>query len=567
MRFACLALLIVAMTSVAPQAGSAQRGSNSYDLWMLRSQAITADLIKDSVDLTPSERTLLWASLAQKWWRVDPGQARSWMLKPIEIVEAVPNKENPDERRQRLNKVRLLLKIVAPLDQQLTARLVAVITQEAEREGKAERAANTDGLIEAAILLVDKDPRRAAELGALALRVGRPTQITGLIFRLRAKDAKLADTLFVQALAAVRQTLDPELLNSLTEIAFPDAMQPGAKIAGPPDDVRTELLKLDVIYLQANPINAENRSSLCVSMASFIVPLLGQFERLLPQQAAIVRQSVNQCQSLTPLVGQRVDDAIRDQPLNTVDDLLKAAHDAEDSKARTVYEYRAASLARQLNDFDRALKILDGMSPESRAFMGGSWEAYRWDWAVTSALRHLNSGDVYGMRLIINAVPSDLQLFAKIAFVRLLPDNRDKDTDPTLEFLNDARAGLRRSALSDAEKSGAYFALLPLIIKFQPTDATAVLKEAVAALNRAEQAKDKKAGNIEGSSLSKSEFAKNLPPSLLEMDEFVVKEAVSSIISPDLRAQVRLELLTVCLDRLSTAKKATPTREPSTSKG
>jgi hypothetical protein len=171
------------------------------------------------------------------------------------------------------------------------------------------------------------------------------------------------------------------------------------------------------------------------------------------------------------------------------------------------------------------------------------------------------------MRLIINAIPTDLQLFAKIAFVRQLPDHPDKDTDPTLEFLDDARAGLRRSVLSDAEKSGGYFALLPLTIKFQPTEATAVLKEAVAALNRAEQAKDKIAGNNEGASLSGSEFAKNLPASLLEMDEFVVKEAVSSIISPDLRVQVRLELLSVCLDRLKTAKRPLPHQEPLPSKG
>jgi hypothetical protein len=171
------------------------------------------------------------------------------------------------------------------------------------------------------------------------------------------------------------------------------------------------------------------------------------------------------------------------------------------------------------------------------------------------------------MRLIINAVPANLQAFAKIAFVRQLPANSDKETDPTLEFLNDARTGLRRSTVSDAEKCGWYFGLLPLVIKFQPTEATAVLKEAVAALNRAEEAKDKNTGNNEGSSLSGSGFSKNLPASLLEMDEYAVKEAVSSITSPTIRVQVRLELLSVCLERLRSSKQATHMPGQSSSQG
>ena len=64
-------------------------------------------------------------------------------------------KENPDERRRRLGTVRLLVGIVGPLDQRLSARVVAVLTQEARREAKAETSVDTDGLIDAAISLVE----------------------------------------------------------------------------------------------------------------------------------------------------------------------------------------------------------------------------------------------------------------------------------------------------------------------------------------------------------------------------------------------------------------------------
>jgi hypothetical protein len=549
--------MAIQQVPLAQQAGVAQSANNAYELWLVRSQTLTADLIKDSADLTPSDRALLWARLAQRWWQSDPEKARLWMLKSIEIVETVPNKENPDERLQRLTTTRLLLPIIAPLDQKLGARLVAVLTQDSEQQAKGERAANADGLIEAAVSLVDTDPQRAAELGALALRIGQPTQIDWLILSLRRSDAKLADALFLQTLAAARQTLDTDLLSSLAHVAFPESRTMGAPSdTRVPDPLKTELLRAYLAYVQANQITPETKNRICIVVVSLMGPILPQFDRLLPQQTVIVRQSINQCQAIgRPLAQQMLDDATRDQPLKTVDDLLKAGDDAQDMQVRAVYQYRAASLAQQQNDFDRALKILDSMSIDSREFMGGAWEAYRWGWAATSALRHLKSEDVYGMRLIINAVPADLQSFAKIAFIDQLPAARSKDTDPTLEFLTDARTGLRRSSLADTEKFGWYFALLRLTVKYRPADATVVLKEAVAAINGADEAQAKTSTPDDRTWINGS---KVFSAPLLEMDEYAVREAVSSISSADTRVQVRLELLRVCLEQLRSSKHVTP---------
>jgi hypothetical protein len=294
---------------------------------------------------------------------------------------------------------------------------------------------------------------------------------------------------------------------------------------------------------------------------------MAQFNRLLPQEAAIAHQSVIQCQSANPLRSSPGDDARRAQPLNTVDDLLKAAEEATNSKDRTVYQYRAAVLAKEHNDLDRAIKILDTMSIESREFMSGSWEAYRWEWAATSALLHFKDGDVYGMRLVLNTVPTDLQPYAKMAFVAQLPETKDKTTDPTLEFLNDARIGLRRSAAPDAEKCSWYFGLLKLTVKYLPAESTGVLKEAVAALNRAEQAKEKDQTKNKANSLDTSEISRTLPASLLEMDEYTVQEAVSTISSRETRAQVRLELLGVCIQRMRISKQAKPNAGTPASKG
>lgn len=564
MRSISLCAVILIMSQVS---SPAQQRNNSSDLWRIRSQAITSELIKDSSDLIPTRRALVLAAAAGKWWQNDPEQARSWMGRALEIVEAVPNKENADERERRLSAVRFILKIVAPLDRKYTERLIAVLSNDAEEQAKGKNTANTDGLIEAAMLLVEKDPQHAKDLASLSLRLGPSSQITSLIAKLCSKDLRLADSLFAETVAAVKQSLDADLLHSLAYYAFPVPMKNTASVGVPPDNLRAELLKVAVLFLQSNPINPENRNINCISVAWFIAPVLDQFERLLPQQAAVVRQAVNQCQSLSPLMGQSGDDALHGERLNTVDDLLKAADEAKDFRISTVYQYRAAALARQYNDFEGALKILDSMSVEARNFMGGSWKAYRTEWAITAALIRLKSGDVYGMRRIINEVPDGLQILAKIGLLRRLPDKREAETDPTIEFLNDTLKSLPISVLSDSDKSDAYFALLPVVVQFQPASASAVLKEGVAALNRIERSNGQNTNEDQSSDFVDGGFSKNLPATLFEMDETVVNEAVSFINSRSFRIKLRLALLTVCLDRLSTAKKATPNREPSTSKG
>ena len=525
----------------------------TYQLWLVRSQAITDDLIKDAADLDPSNRALLLARLAQHWWQANPEKARVWMAKAIETVEAVPNKEAPDKRQERLTVARLLFQIAAPLDQKLTKRLLVILSD--DRLVDDERTANADSLIDAATSLLDTDPTRATELAALALRTGHSNYLPAFLEVLRNKDPKQADLLFSQALAVARQTLSGPLLDLLTRTAFPTQMQRPAQPV-PPDNLRAELLQLHIAFLQANQIKPDSQTATCNGVVTFIAPVVLEFDRFLPQQAPIVRQAVNQCHSANPLGQQRIDEASRSQPLNTIEDLLKAADDAKDLKVRTVYQYRAAMLATEKKDFQRAIEILDGMSSDARAFMGGSWEARRWEWAALSAIKQYEAGAVFEMRQTMNDVPAELRPLAKITFLRMFKPKPKDDADPTLEFLNEARAGLRRpSSGSDAEKYSWYFVLLDLTVRYQPEEARTVLKEAIAVLNRAEQAKAADSSKDQSVRLDTSAISSSLPAALLEIDEYTVKEAVSSITSTRTRAEVRLELLGACLERMRTVKK------------
>jgi hypothetical protein len=102
-----------------------------------------------------------------------------------------------------------------------------------------------------------------------------------------------------------------------------------------------------------------------------------------------------------------------------------------------------------------------------------------------------------------------------------------------------------------------------LIVKYQPTEATGILKEVITALNHADEAKAK-AKKDSHDDHTWFEGSEVFSAALLEMDEYTVREAVSSISSVDTRVQVRLEFLRVCLERLRSAKQVTP--KPKTSK-
>src|SRR6476659_10208501 len=78
-------------------------------LWLVRSQTLTNDLLKDATDLTSMQRAVLWMKLAQRWWREDPKRARTWVLNAIEVVEQVPNKETPEERQTRIQTAKKIL--------------------------------------------------------------------------------------------------------------------------------------------------------------------------------------------------------------------------------------------------------------------------------------------------------------------------------------------------------------------------------------------------------------------------------------------------------------------------
>jgi hypothetical protein len=526
-------LLILALASV----GLAQSAhKDERELWLVRSQNVTNDLLKDASDLSSLQRAVLWAKLAQRWWREDQKRARTWIADAIETVKQVPNKETQAEREDRLEAARVLLTIVTPLDQKFTKSLMTVLTA---GDKSAEPNWSSDALIDAAVVVVNDDPKRAAELGALALRSGAPDNLEQLLFPLRARDATLADGLFEQAMVVVRQDPRSKLSNSLMFVAFPAQRGLPANTPVPPEPMRMELLQYYVGMINKTMIDNVDQNSTCGTV-SWLSPVLPEIDRLLPKQMLLVRQAINRCQSPDPHVRLQIDEALRSQPLNTVESLLKAGLDANDLETRTEYEFRAADLAADNKDYDRAIKILDDMSQEQRDAINESWTSWRRTWAAEGAVEHYKNGRFREMNLMLDGVPSDIQPFAKADFVNSVPEKAVSETAPLIQILNDAIKGLRRSNIPETDKYDWYFGLLRTVVKYQPADANAVLKDAIASLNQVEEVQP----------LNMTDWLKYLGPPLVEMDEFIVKDALASIKPVPYRAQLRLALLDATLQRV-----------------
>jgi hypothetical protein len=519
-------LVIVAMSRF----GLAQ--NDARELLLVRSQNITNDLLKDAADLSSMQRAVLWVKLAKGWWPEDPKRARTWIGNAIEVVEQVPNKEKPEEREKRLETARVLLAIVTPLDQKLSNRLLTVLNP--DKSTQNEDSGTAFALVEAATRILEDNPKRAAELAALALRTGEAHNIDQLLYGLRARDPKLADSLFVQALALAKQNPGGMFANILTYVAFPADRGRDPSLPVPPDALRIELLQ---ILMPST--NGENNGSNCGAVA-WLAPLYREFERLLPQQWLILRQAINTCQSASPHIEQRIKDSSSDQRLDSVESLLRAAADAKEIEIRTNYKYRAAALAKEHNDYELALKILNDLSTEERTLMAEAWDSCRWDWAADGAIEHYKNSRFREMSLLLDGVPSDLQPLAKAAFIYRVQRQGVSETGPVIQILNDAITGLRRSNIPAADKYNWYFPLLHATVKYQFADANAVLKDAIASLNQVK----------EGTELNTTDYLRYIGPPLVEMDEFVVKDALATITLVQFRAQLRLALLDATLQRL-----------------
>jgi hypothetical protein len=454
----CALTLLLAMT---PPARAQQPPGETIDPWLTRAGILTGQLERDGSQLSPRDRVMLWARLAEVWWAEDEARARGWLRRAVEEVERRPLEEAGDERRQRLDAARRLMGVVPARDRELGERLKAVLTEKSERLDEKDYRRNAEALADAAMEALKTDPRRAYDLGLASLRAGVSYKFGYFLSRLYRKDEPLAVALFDAALASARATDDAELLGTLAGEAFPH------KLYFPPlarPLFRTEMMA-GVLRAYAEavlrpPATPEAEEKVCV-YAWTAGALVDQYAALLPHLAEPVRQVAQRCRQRMPARTREVaEDHHNERGPTSAEDYLRAASETADDSRRSLYLSRAAYISFNGGDPDRAVEIIEGMTAAEREKTPpGLWESWRWTFAAASALKRYERGDLAGVREVFDAVPAKLRAFTLIDVMTQLKKEKATDRQFVAGLLDEARSLLAASLAPDGEKPYWWLAL------------------------------------------------------------------------------------------------------------
>ena len=447
--------------------------SDSRLLWLNQANEVTDQIRKEAVSLGAPARAALFGQLAKLWRDQNRDRARSYMKRAIQEISSPPNRETSAEREGRLTAARTLMTLVGSMDTDFSEQLESILTIESREHPPEEANANASALVQAAIAILEKDPKRAAGLGSASLRVGKSLQLIYLLSALRKKDQSSADALFFDALSVAQASLDAERLTALSRLAF---IGPA-----PSDRIRRSILNAiaDVVLkLQNDPSDP-----LYCTLASLAPSLLPQFNTLLPERVEFIHTSVLRCNNAATSFSETATGTSFDAALKSVDDFLTAANETTDKRRRVFLLARAADLAAQEHNYVRAIFVLEQFTDEERQQLNGVWENWRWEYAAAAAVQSLKHDDLSSIDKILYGMPAKLRAFAEISITSDMASPQHKQK--AVELLMDARQVFASGGFDIS--NDWYLSLLTHYVRFIPEDALPVLRDLVKAINRTDQ--------------------------------------------------------------------------------
>lgn len=545
-RFLPVLLILLISSQVVPaqQRNAKQTGQTDPNIDLLTFQIlhVTEGLMKDSQSFTPLERAVLWTRLGDLLWKDDREQGRRMLVKAVDEIEIASNQkksisEPQIQKEQLVNTTRTVLRIVSARDKQLSERLLKTLSHlgDEKQSGTASQSDGiADALVDSALLVLNTDIKRAAGLASQSLQYGESNQFPSLLVLMRGLDSELADGLFREALAVAQAKQSANLLLALTYVAFPSVYTPGTRDLAPPDNLRRSLLSLLAAgIIQESQANGGN----CINATS-IVRLLGEVDRLLPEESVAIRAAVLRCQPQSPMV----EESLSSTPPKTVDDYLDLASKSKTIEMRVMTLVRAAQLASAQHDYKKAINIIDNLSSDERQVLGDTWEGMRRDTATAAALHYYAKNDLATVEEIITATPSELRPFVNLSFAEQVAKEKNFDRIFVQDRLSLVRQGLGRRQPSFLLYY-PYVKLATLYAQVEMPEAFNVLREAVKVVNRASQAPKTSSAQSEEKIAEGSLEPLSLPVVLVAANAGEIIEVVALLESPSLRARARLSVL------------------------
>lgn len=304
-----------------------------------RAAALTADIREDKPSLAALQDAILSARLGEAWIKVDSENARHWLRAAVRAMELQSQNSEPQTAPQRAEAVRILLKIIMPLDRNLGERLLklqttnpapATPTGQSASVQSDDRWQHTRQFLDAAQSVVSQDPKLAASLARniISLRGSKGVEILfdsgklygatlagNLFSELRSSDPATADRLFMDAVTNARTDYDYSLIFALSEIAFPTVGAPDQQPL--PAPLQSAVADLLASAMLRPSTGAGDMATIC-RLSSIATRLSPFFD---PSNATGVQSALAACQGSSPTGdANELHDALLN--LKTSDDFL-----------------------------------------------------------------------------------------------------------------------------------------------------------------------------------------------------------------------------------------------------
>lgn len=540
----CLIILLILVSSSA--FGQNDELEIQKNVWRLRAETITGNLLKETTKISNLECALLFAKLGELWWKHDQNEANAFFEKAVDTIFFYSPNNKKNDKKEYFSTSRNILLVVGNHSPKQANRLTKILS-ETDKEFEDERNLNANVLMKYALQIVRENPNRAFQIGIIALRTGIPKEFYKLIFELRRSNQNLADRLFREAFSITKTSPSYDMLQGIQLAVLPESITTNF----PSEISATTQQKTEVLNFLADflvELSAKKRVkaiSSCSSEAILVSRSMKFFETLLPQKAGIVRQAIDFC---VESQNQGVFENLAD-PANSldIDELLSLAEKNKDNfLLRIAYLTKAAILANNQEKYALVLKIVNGLTEEDLASDEEFWQSLRYNAAGNLAYIQFQEGNSQIALRTFQEVPQDYQPFARMIFINKFSLEDNSSYGFRVKVLEEIRNGFLESERPFTEKSNYWFQLIKIFADYKlETQASEVFKEIVKSYNEFIFKQKENKTQIES-----NEILTAFSATLLEDQENSIFETVGLISESKSRLTANLALLKITLQKL-----------------
>ncbi len=489
------------------------------------------DLAQDIND--PVVRIRSYGAIAEALWEQDQPLARQLFRTAFEETKRVPVPEWPKGVRAWIDSTRApdalrreLLAKVSKLDPPLAMELAKSLevkkseaeepkheeSQEAHRMPRPAGSERARALMHLAHLLLEKDPKSAAEAVVAALNEGvaDPFVLVRFLMELRSKDSALADQVFTHALGVVARNAPPSLyelipLGSYVAQDWRLPMRFTAKSEPPPVNPLNAAQYLRVLVealtqyveIALNPMLAPGfaQTDLTNPRALFqiLIAIRPHVHQYLPDRAALVDGLLNQLALKLPAQAQaEVEAAEAKQVLGLeerIADFLRQAERTKDAEERDAFLFQAISEAVFANKFEIAADLIPRLSDLKQRAEASDFVHYRW------AEHALEKGELETARRSAGELNNPERLaHVSNRLARKLEEREEKEA--ALALLQEAEARIRRLPAS-IEKARALIVIAEALLPLDGDRAFEAFAQSIGLLNQSEAVAERPGANFQ----------------------------------------------------------------------